>query len=420
MFSVAQPEAREGPGRRAPDAVLREALQGILRLAPKKLKELRDESTADLARLDGAALEGTVGGADAFFKSLSLGCEAAGSPKVVATALEATQELLASGALAGMGSDPFKEGGGRRLIDSVIESVCNCADQGDESVQMHMIRSLESAVTSQHCEVHNESLMLAVSTCFKLNRDSKISSSQRSAHNSLTQMLNVVVQRMELSSGDMSRTTPAPFDETVVSSQRSAQEAKMAASELALLPPRQVLHDLMSTYVTMLVDKVVLDTAEKTGSQSAIAEDCPELGPPGKFGWCVVCRRSAGHYCVNTQDPVCGKACKHYNLERLRLVQQHFGSHREDLEIAERLAEAEAASEEGACLQALAREGAASDTDASFASASCLRQGAATAAAEPASAKALASLNPHHKDAVQVFEYAAACAEHEGSTSGAD
>jgi hypothetical protein len=42
---------------------------------------------------------------------------------------------------------------------------------------------------------------------------------------------------------------------------------------------------------------------------------------PGKFGWCVVCRKPAPHYCVDTQDPVCGHPCKFRNLERIALEQ---------------------------------------------------------------------------------------------------
>ncbi|CAE8704384.1 unnamed protein product, partial [Polarella glacialis] len=46
---------------------------------------------------------------------------------------------------------------------------------------------------------------------------------------------------------------------------------------------------------------------------------------PGKFGWCVVCRGTALHYCVDTRDPVCGHKCKYRNLERLALVETHYG-----------------------------------------------------------------------------------------------
>ncbi|CAE7267924.1 BIG2, partial [Symbiodinium pilosum] len=54
--------------------------------------------------------------------------------------------------------------------DAVVDSVCNCAESADDTVQMHMISTLLAAVTSQVCEVHGQSLMLAVDTCMKLYR----------------------------------------------------------------------------------------------------------------------------------------------------------------------------------------------------------------------------------------------------------
>merc|ERR1719181_1297329 len=97
-------------------------------------------------------------------------------------------------------------------MDSVVEAVCGCAEQADDTVQLQMIRALLTAVTSQTCEVHGNSLMLAVRTCFQIHKDSKNSMNQRTAQTSLTQMLNVVTQRMEHSASDMSRRNVS-FDE---------------------------------------------------------------------------------------------------------------------------------------------------------------------------------------------------------------
>merc|ERR1719253_2061564 len=160
-------------------------------------------------------------------------------------------------------------------MDSVIECVCGCAEQTDDTVQLQMIRALLTAVTSQTCEVHGNTLMLAVRTCFQIHKDSKNSMNQRTAQGSLTQMLNVVTQRMELSSAEMSRRN-ASFDEG-----SSRQATKITPSDLALLPPTKLLNDWMSSYTTRLVDKVVL---EQSGGSERLLREMGEETLPGKFG----------------------------------------------------------------------------------------------------------------------------------------
>mmetsp|Transcript_37723 Transcript_37723/g.69804 ORF Transcript_37723/g.69804 Transcript_37723/m.69804 type:complete len:1802 (-) Transcript_37723:138-5543(-) len=323
MTSPGTPEARGNV-----DATLQGTLRKLLDNAPRRLKELRDECTAGLERLENSSAPGGVN-ADDFFKALKLALEATGSPKVVSIALESIQKLMEYGFLTGKGVDPFKEpasGAQRCLMDSVIENVCQCAEQTDDQVQLQMIRALLTAVQSQTCEVHGNSLMLVVRTCFQIHRESKNTMNQRTAQKSLEQMLNMVTQRMENSAADMSRRT-ASVDES------NKTAAKMAPSDLALLPPGKLLGDLMSSYLTRVVDKVVLNARDQ-GDHQALAPDGNSgmEAPPGKFGWCVVCRGSAKHYCVDTQDPVCSRNCKLRNLEHMQLVETHFGERKDDEE----------------------------------------------------------------------------------------
>mmetsp|Transcript_86464 Transcript_86464/g.222718 ORF Transcript_86464/g.222718 Transcript_86464/m.222718 type:complete len:1855 (+) Transcript_86464:120-5684(+) len=325
-------EVRGPPEVRNVETVLRETLEKLRTAAPKRLKELRDECQADLERLDNSAAGGV--NADEFIKPLKLACEGGGSPKVVSVALDAIQKLLAYGFLTGRGADPFKDAtvgaAPRVLMDTIIESVCGCQEQVDEAVQLQMVRALLTAVTSQTCEVHGNSLMLAVSTCFKIHRDSKSSMNQRTAQSSLTQILNVVTQRMELSSADMSRRTLS-FEDCNQNRQKVA--AAIPQSDLALLPPKQLLHDWTQSYLTRILDQVVLEDVRRRPTPTGAPPEGaggPGAGPPGKFGWCVVCRGTAAHYCVETKDPVCGKACKYKNLERIGLVESHYGPQKEE------------------------------------------------------------------------------------------
>jgi len=320
-----------GPEVRSADIVLRDALDKLRNTVPRKLKELRDSVEADLKQLDNLPASGAGVDATDFFLSFKLACEAVGLPKVVVIALEAIQKQITYGFLTGKGSDPFKPESGRHLIDAVIDSVCNCAESADDTVQMHMISTLNAAVTSQVCEVHGQSLMLAVDTCMKLYRDSRSQSNQRMAQTALTQMLSVITQRMELSSADMSSRADEAWNagsrQHGVGAATSEQLAAVVAAappafananaDLAQMPKGQLLNEWMSSYLNAKIDKLVWSGNGENGVKGEAA--------PGKFGWCVVCRAPANHYCVDTRDSVCGHACKYRNLERLSLVEKYYG-----------------------------------------------------------------------------------------------
>ncbi len=46
--------------------------------------------------------------------------------------------------------------------------------------------------------------------------------------------------------------------------------------------------------------------------------------PSGKFGWCFMCRNSAGVYCKDTRVPVCNKNCKIKHLEECGKINNIF------------------------------------------------------------------------------------------------
>lgn len=45
----------------------------------------------------------------------------------------------------------------------------------------------------------------------------------------------------------------------------------------------------------------------------------------GKFGWCIVCRKSANVYCKDSRVPVCNAECKKKHLDELSVVNSLFG-----------------------------------------------------------------------------------------------
>lgn len=67
----------------------------------------------------------------------------------------------------------------------------------DEGVQLQIIKALLTVVTSQHVEVHEGTVLLAVRTCYNIYLASKNLINQTTARATLTQMLNVIFSRME-------------------------------------------------------------------------------------------------------------------------------------------------------------------------------------------------------------------------------
>ncbi|XP_061777821.1 brefeldin A-inhibited guanine nucleotide-exchange protein 1 isoform X1 [Nerophis ophidion] len=134
--------------------------------------------------------------ADKYFLPFELACQSK-CPRIVITSLDCLQKLIAYGHLTG--SAPDSTAPGKRLIDRIIETICACfqGPQTDEGVQLQIIKALLTAVTSQHIEIHEGTVLQAVRTCYNIYLASKNLINQTTAKATLTQMLNVIFARME-------------------------------------------------------------------------------------------------------------------------------------------------------------------------------------------------------------------------------
>ncbi|XP_038606683.1 brefeldin A-inhibited guanine nucleotide-exchange protein 2 [Tachyglossus aculeatus] len=134
--------------------------------------------------------------ADKYFLPFELACQSK-SPRVVSTSLDCLQKLIAYGHITG--NAPDSGALGKRLIDRIVETVCNCfqGPQTDEGVQLQIIKALLTAVTSPHIEIHEGTILQTVRTCYNIYLASKNLINQTTAKATLTQMLNVIFTRME-------------------------------------------------------------------------------------------------------------------------------------------------------------------------------------------------------------------------------
>nr|XP_024388580.1 brefeldin A-inhibited guanine nucleotide-exchange protein 2-like isoform X2 [Physcomitrium patens] len=85
----------------------------------------------------------------------------------------------------------------------VMEGVCKCYDMAEDGIELLVMKTLLSAVTSTSLQVHGDSLLKAVRTCYNIYLGSKSPVNQTTAKASLTQMLVIVFQRMEADSSNV-------------------------------------------------------------------------------------------------------------------------------------------------------------------------------------------------------------------------
>jgi brefeldin A-inhibited guanine nucleotide-exchange protein len=86
----------------------------------------------------------------------------------------------------------------KRLMDKVIDIIGDCFDFTDDSVQLQIIKAFLTAVSSTHCEVHDQSLMNTVRACFNIYLISRNKVNQATAKATLQQMLDIIFQRFEV------------------------------------------------------------------------------------------------------------------------------------------------------------------------------------------------------------------------------
>ncbi|CDW58249.1 brefeldin A inhibited guanine [Trichuris trichiura] len=134
--------------------------------------------------------------ADRYFLPFELAC-ASKSTKIMVTALDCLQKLIAYGHLTGQIPDPAKPD--RPLIDRIVQSICSCfvGPHTDDTVQLQIIKALLTLVSSNICHVHEASLLQAVRTCHGICLASRNPINQATAKATLTQMLVISFSRME-------------------------------------------------------------------------------------------------------------------------------------------------------------------------------------------------------------------------------
>ncbi|KAL5143910.1 Brefeldin A-inhibited guanine nucleotide-exchange protein 2 [Glycine soja] len=175
----------------------------ILTSPPKPQSPASDEAAEPEASLpgpihDGGPVEYSLAESESILRPL-IAAASSGVVKIADPALDAVQRLIAHGFLRG---EADSSGGApeAKLLASLIEAVCKCHDFGDDAVELLVLKTLLSAVTSISLRIHGDCLLLIVRTCYDIYLGSKNVVNQTTAKASLIQMLVIVFRRMEADS----------------------------------------------------------------------------------------------------------------------------------------------------------------------------------------------------------------------------
>ncbi|KAK0168082.1 hypothetical protein PV327_001920 [Microctonus hyperodae] len=196
--------------------------------------------------------------AEKYFLPFELACQSK-SPRIVVTALDCLQKLIAYGHLTGNVPDSTEPN--KLLIVRIVETICSCfmGPQTDEGVQLQIIKALLTVMTSQHVEVHEGTVLLTIRTVYNVYLASRNLVNQTTARATLTQMINVIFARMETQAEDeIPRTNETAQQSEISTTIKSDVECETPiTTELSPDDPSYEAHFVVGELLDDIVDAVV-------------------------------------------------------------------------------------------------------------------------------------------------------------------
>lgn len=174
-----------------------ERLNSAQKQLPSSPTESETEGSTPGPLHDGGPNEYSLSESEFILSPLINAC-GTGFLKIADPALDCIQKMIAYGYLRGE-ADPTG-GPEAKFLSKLIESVCKCHDLGDDAVELLVLKTLLSAVTSMSLRIHGDCLLQIVRTCYDIYLGSKNVINQTTAKASLIQMLVIVFRRMEADS----------------------------------------------------------------------------------------------------------------------------------------------------------------------------------------------------------------------------
>ncbi|TRY63979.1 hypothetical protein TCAL_07154 [Tigriopus californicus] len=138
------------------------------------------------------------------FRPFELACQATKNARLVISALDSLQKLVAYGHLR-FSHTPLPLAVSPQhpsLEDRLVNAVANAfsGPHTDEQIQLQVLKALLTILTSSNVRVHDNSLLLSVRTCYNIYLASRNIINQTTAKATMSQILNYVFSAMESAS----------------------------------------------------------------------------------------------------------------------------------------------------------------------------------------------------------------------------
>ncbi|KAF7418085.1 brefeldin A-inhibited guanine nucleotide-exchange protein 2 [Vespula maculifrons] len=211
--------------------------------------------------------------AEKYFLPFELACQSK-SPRIVVTALDCLQKLIAYGHLTGNVPDSTEPN--KLLIVRIVETICSCfmGPQTDEGVQLQIIKALLTVMTSQHVEVHEGTVLLTIRTVYNVYLASRNLVNQTTARATLTQMINVIFARMETQAEEENVRTESEQQET--SALSADTEAEIVNNDEVPTENVSESHVIVKSILDDVINSVVPeDAANVATSEEASLDQVP-------------------------------------------------------------------------------------------------------------------------------------------------
>ncbi|CAD7942620.1 unnamed protein product [Amoebophrya sp. A120] len=319
---------------------------------PKKYVECRTECQRCLellaAKTRDIRAENAVVQADEFFSIWKRGiADAVGDGnqvKMIQTLLSGLHKMAEAGLVRGAGQDYSQEAEAPRLlIETILDTVTHATKFPEETVQMQAVLVLAALVAHPQSVVHLSAtlVMAVVRTGFQVHQDARQVVVLKSVHSALLQVVTVIGDRMEAECEALIRGDPElqarrvmnndkrPHLQSGNSTEHELQQAetrnKGVQKEVRVdSGPKETREEALRVWLSSFVTTSLIDKTAMAESRMFEILDETTGGVAGKYGWCIICREPAPHYCLQTGDPVCSKECKQKNLARADEIHKLF------------------------------------------------------------------------------------------------
>eukprot|EP00960_Hanusia_phi_P077755 768738-Hanusia_phi.AAC.2 len=158
------------------------------------------------------------------------------NPKLSESALDCLHEFVAHGYLKDL---TLRVDPPRSLAEVLVENVCACSSIEDDTVQMQVIRVLQTSVMCEPSIVHGANLLQCVRTCFNLHLGSSSQANQTAAKAALSRMINAMMNRLEGLPASACRHIEEPGSQDLHVSVPSTPEAARSSGPDDALPKQQ-------------------------------------------------------------------------------------------------------------------------------------------------------------------------------------